>query len=95
VPAAVHRVPTAMADDCLTGISAGISRDMAYQVTEVQRYLKGFDYPGSPKDLAEHARRNGADDDLVNTLQSLDKDSFDGPNAVMQALGEKDALGGS
>ncbi|MCW2552943.1 MAG: hypothetical protein JWR78_2724 [Mycobacterium sp.] len=84
-----------MDDDCLTGISTGISRDMGYQVTEVQRYLKGFDYPGSPQDLAEHARRNGADDDLVSALQSLDKDSFDGPSAVMQALGAEDALGGS
>lgn len=68
---------------------------MGYQVTEVQHYLKGFDYPGTPKDLAEHARGNGASDDLVNTLQSLDEDSFDGPSAVMQALGSENALGGS
>ncbi|WP_456299077.1 DUF2795 domain-containing protein [Mycobacterium dioxanotrophicus] len=29
---------------------------MGFQVTEVQRYLGGFDYPGSPKDLVAHAR---------------------------------------
>lgn len=66
---------------------------MAYQVTEVQKYLKGFDYPGTPQQLAEHAKSNGADDDLVQTLSGLPKDSFDGPNAVMEALGAQNALG--
>ena len=60
---------------------------MGYQVTEVQKALKGFDYPGSADDLAEHASRNGADSGLVDTLRGLSKDSFDGPNAVMKALG--------
>jgi hypothetical protein len=68
---------------------------MTFQVTEVQRYLKGFDYPGSAEQLAEHAKNNGADDDLVQTLKGLDKDEFDGPSAVMQALGAENVLGGS
>jgi hypothetical protein len=38
---------------------------------------------------------NGADSDLVETLRGLDKDSFDGPSAVMSALGAEEALGGS
>lgn len=66
---------------------------MGYQVTEVQKSLSGFDYPGSPDDLAEHAQKNGADDSLVGTLRGLQKDSFDGPSAVMEALGAQDALG--
>ncbi|WP_245233976.1 DUF2795 domain-containing protein [Mycobacterium sp. PS03-16] len=64
-------------------------------MTEVQKCLAGFDYPGSADDLAEHASRNGADDELVQTLRGLKKDSFDGPSAVMKALGDEDALGGS
>ncbi|WP_229478418.1 DUF2795 domain-containing protein [Mycolicibacterium mageritense] len=67
---------------------------MGFQVTEVQKCLAGFNYPGSPTDLADHAQKNGTDSDLVETLRGLDKDSFDGPNAVMSALGSKDALGG-
>lgn len=67
---------------------------MAYQVTDVQKCLKGFDYPGSPAQLAEHAKRNGADDGLVQTLGDLGNDTFDGPNAVMEALGSQDELGG-
>lgn len=68
---------------------------MGFQVTEVQKSLKGFDYPGSPQQLAEHAKANGASGDLVNALRSMKKQSFDGPNAVMQALGEQNVLGGS
>ncbi|GAS91681.1 DUF2795 domain-containing protein [Mycolicibacterium brisbanense] len=66
---------------------------MGFQVTEVQRYLGGFDYPGTPKDLAAHARQNGADDELVESLGGLSEQQFDGPNAVMKALGSENALG--
>ena len=66
---------------------------MAFQVTEVQKALKGFDYPGSAQDLADHAQRNGADRELVDALRGMSKDNFDGPNAVMSEL--KGQLGGS
>jgi hypothetical protein len=48
---------------------------MGFQVTEVQKSLKGFDYPGSPEDLARHAQSNGADKGLVEALRNLPKDS--------------------
>jgi hypothetical protein len=63
---------------------------MAFQVTEVQKALKGADYPMDGKALAELAKKNGADDDLVQALQGLPE--VDGPNAVMKLL--KDQLGG-
>jgi Protein of unknown function (DUF2795) len=66
---------------------------MAFQVTEVQKALKGFDYPGSAGDLADHAQRNGADRELVDALRGMRKDKFDGPNAVMSEL--KGQLGGA
>ncbi|MGH3985423.1 MAG: DUF2795 domain-containing protein [Pseudonocardiaceae bacterium] len=42
---------------------------MGSQVTEVQKSLKGFDYPGSLDQLAQHAEDNGADTDLVEALR--------------------------
>ena len=66
---------------------------MGFQVTEVQKALKGADYPASRDDLVELARGNGADDDLVVALGNMDKDSFDGPSAVMEAM--KGDFGGS
>ena len=75
-------------------MEGGFSR-MGFQVTEVQERLKGFDYPASPDQLARHAENHGADDDLVVALRSLNKDNFDGTNAVMHGLSEADALIGS
>ncbi|GLZ54228.1 DUF2795 domain-containing protein [Actinomycetospora sp. NBRC 106378] len=68
---------------------------MGYDVTQVQKSLGGFDYPGDPEQLAEHAKSKGADDQLVETLRGLDKEQFDGPNAVMKKLSEAGVLGGS
>jgi hypothetical protein len=63
---------------------------MAFQVTEVQRVLKGADYPMDGKQLAALAKKNGADDDLVGALKGLGE--VDGPNGVMKQL--KGELGG-
>lgn len=57
---------------------------MAFQVTEVQKALKGADYPMDGKALSQLARSNGADDDLVDALSGLRK--VDGPNTVMKQL---------
>jgi hypothetical protein len=64
---------------------------MAFQVTEVQRVLKGADYPMDGKALAALAKKNGAGDDLVDALKGLGQ--VDGPNGVMKQL--KGDLGGS
>ena len=77
------------------GVASGYAGGMGFQVTEVQKCLSGFDYPGSAEDLAKHAEQNGADSELADALRGLKKDSFDGPNAVMEALGSEGALGGS
>ena len=62
----------------------------AFQVTDVQRYLKGTDYPADGKVLAEVADGNGAPADLIELLRGLRK--VDGPSGVMHEL--KDHLGG-
>lgn len=67
---------------------------MAFHVAEVQKCLAGFDYPGTAVQLAAYAADNGADSKLVDTLQALKKDSFDGPDAVMSSLSAQNALGG-
>jgi Protein of unknown function (DUF2795) len=66
---------------------------MAFLITDVQKALKGVDYPASKQELADHADRNGADRELVEALRGMNKDSFDGPNAVMKEL--KGSLTGS
>lgn len=64
---------------------------MAFQVTEVQKALKGADYPMDGAAMAELAKKNGADQELVDALRGVRE--VDGPNTVMQEL--KGSLGGS
>jgi len=64
---------------------------MAWQVTEVQKALKGADYPMTGEQLADLAKRNNADEGLVEELRALRE--VDGPNGVMKEL--KGELGGS
>ncbi len=53
---------------------------------ELRKHLKGVDYPASRDDLVTAAESNGAPQDIVDALRNADKDSFDGPSAVQQAV---------
>ena len=53
---------------------------------QLQKYLKGIDYPADRDELAQTAESNGAPPEIVDALRSADKDTFDGPTAVQQAL---------
>ena len=63
---------------------------MAFQVTEVQKALKGADYPMDGAALSQLAESNGASQELVDALKGLRE--VDGPNGVMKEL--KGDLGG-
>jgi hypothetical protein len=60
---------------------------MGFTPTEVQKVLKGVDYPADGDELAAHARANGADDELVDALRDVDE--VDGPTEVMKELSDK------
>ena len=60
-----------------------------FQVTEVQKALSGANYPMDGPQLAELARSNGAEGELVDALQGLRE--VEGPNGVMKEL--KGSLG--
>jgi hypothetical protein len=53
---------------------------------EVQKSLSGVDYPASKQDLLEHARSQGAGDDVLQALQQIPDREYDGPNAVSQEV---------
>ena len=54
---------------------------------ELQKHLKGVDYPASKQELVSTAESNGAPQEIIETLQSIGQEQFDGPNAVQAALG--------
>lgn len=53
----------------------------------VQKFLSGIDYPTSKQALVDHARSQGADDEVISTLEQLPSEDFDSPNDVSDAIG--------
>lgn len=54
---------------------------------EVQKYLRGVDYPATKDELVRRAEEEGADENVRRALQSLPRERFDSPNDVSEALG--------
>ncbi len=55
---------------------------------EVQKHLKGIDYPVSKEDLIKHAEKNGADETLRSLLNELPEDEYETPTDVNKAIGQ-------
>ena len=53
-----------------------------------QKFLKGVDYPASKEDLVRTAQEQGADERIMQTLERLPEQRFEGPQAVTKAIGE-------
>ena len=55
---------------------------------QVQKYLKGVNYPASKRDLVERARRQGADENVIYTLESIPDRTYEGPSGVAKEIGK-------
>jgi predicted outer membrane protein len=53
---------------------------------QIQKYLKGVDYPASKEQLIENARKLGADDNICASLEQLPDDEFQTPADVSEAF---------
>lgn len=54
---------------------------------EVEKYLKGIDFPASKDDLISKARANGAPEEVCDIIEGLSSDNFNSPIDVMKAFG--------
>ena len=81
--AAAARVPSAAAGSPRGPDRGGI---MDVNPIELQKHLKGVDYPATRDDLVSAAESNGAPQEVLDALRNAGKDSFDGPSAVQKAL---------
>ena len=57
---------------------------------EVEKSLKGIDFPAKKEDLIKHARQHGADQQVLETLKELPEEEFRTPIDVTKAIGEID-----
>jgi hypothetical protein len=55
---------------------------------EVEKFLKGVNFPASKDDLVKKARSSGAPEDVIDMLESLSDKKFNSPIDVMKAFGQ-------
>jgi len=58
---------------------------------QIQKHLKGVDYPASKQDLIQHAQRQGAEEKVISLLEQLPEDEeYENPTDLNKAIGEID-----
>lgn len=55
---------------------------------QLQKHLKGVDYPASKEQLIQHAQKQGADDNAISVLNQLPDEEYESPTDVSEAVGE-------
>ena len=55
---------------------------------QVQRFLKGLDYPVSKQEVINYAKKHGADQRVIETLERMEDQTFDMPADISQAIGK-------
>ena len=57
---------------------------------QLQKHLKGVDYPAKKDQLIVAAKEHGADENVIEALEALPNKSFETPADVNKALGKED-----
>ncbi len=57
---------------------------------QVEKLLKGLDYPVSKQDLIKYAEQHGADENARQALNQLPDQTFESPVGVSKAIGAID-----
>ena len=55
-------------------------------VSTLQHYLRGVEFPAEKEQVASKAESNGATQDLVAQIRNADTQRFNGPDEVLQAV---------
>ncbi|HKF35565.1 MAG TPA: DUF2795 domain-containing protein [Ktedonobacteraceae bacterium] len=61
---------------------------MAVSPAEVEKYLRGVDYPTRKGDLIKQAQQNGAPGEVINLLKQLREETFQRPTDVTKAISD-------
>jgi hypothetical protein len=49
---------------------------------DVQKALKGMDYPATKDQIVRHAEENGADKEVLDALRKIPDREYEGPSGV-------------
>ena len=56
---------------------------------EIEKALKGMNYPASKQDLVQKAKSNNASQDVIQTIENFSQDKFNSPVDVQKAFGQE------
>lgn len=70
------------------GAKGGAASSTRVNPIQVQKYLKGIDYPCSKNDLLKSAEHEGADKHIIDTLRAIPDQDYNSPNDVSEAIGK-------
>jgi hypothetical protein len=55
---------------------------------QVQKYLSGMDYPADKDEIIDHAKDQGADNDVAQILQQLPERDYKTAADISKAIGQ-------
>jgi hypothetical protein len=55
---------------------------------QVEKFLKNVDYPATKQELVDTAKKEGADENVIWTLEHLEGNNFNGPVGISRAIGK-------
>ncbi|MDV2991397.1 MAG: hypothetical protein N4J56_001051 [Chroococcidiopsis sp. SAG 2025] len=55
---------------------------------QLQKHLKGMEYPASKQDIVDYAKQQGADNNAIAVLEQLPEEEYETPTDVNKAVGE-------
>jgi hypothetical protein len=68
--------------------SRGATDLAAANPIQLQKHLKGIDYPVSKQQLIEHAKKHGADENAMEVFEQLPDQEYETPAEVSKAIGQ-------
>jgi len=57
-------------------------------ITEIQKYIEGVDFPVGKNELLDHARQNDAPDEILEFMKDFPSQQYGSPTDVSRAMGQ-------
>ena len=56
---------------------------------EIEKALKGMDYPANKQELVQKAKENNASQEVIQTIEGLKGNNFNSSREVQEAFGQE------
>jgi len=67
---------------------SGQGRSTGQSPSNITKYLQGMDFPAEKDDLIQHAKQQGANQDVIRVLNNIDDREYENTADVMKAYSQ-------